>query len=247
MRACVQTSASCEVQDQHSAALIEYLSMKPERRGLRKAMLWVPFLLATSPGAIIADVPARDPAFNDHAAPVLSWWVEEEGARGAQGFHSAAARMSGDIGVTYIIFAEGRDEAALSLLSLSGVGRFRCASLDGTWTTPDDIVLPLPNLAATRQVTLGTKLHKQGRIQARLHVAEISCGMHRVPGKSMPQELFAVSGKILLSATATDLSGRSMRATLQVEAAAASPRPQAVLAVLFAPTKISSRSRGSSE
>lgn len=182
-------------------------------------------VLAAAPAALIAGGSVREKPFVDRKPPALSWWVEKEGERGAEGFHSAAGRMKADSGITYIISAEGRDNAALGRLSLSGVGTFRCASRDGAWTAPYDILLPLQNLLETQQVTVGQQIRTQGRIQRRLRVTEISCGSHRVPGQSTPQELFAVSGEILLRAVAADMTGGSVQGTLHIAATAASRQP----------------------
>lgn len=181
-------------------------------------------VMAAAIVAVIAGCAVRKPPFVDRTPPALSWWVEKEGQRGVQGFHSAAGTMKLDSGSAYVISSEARDNAALLRLSLSGIGTYRCATRDGSWAAPYDIIMPIPNLVELQPVTVGQQIRTNARIQYTLHVAATSCGRHRIPGQRVPQELFAVSGEILLRAAATDMTGGSVEGTLRIAAVSRLPR-----------------------
>lgn len=174
-------------------------------------------IVATAmPAAIVAvGVEAKD-SVADRTPPALSWWVEQEGKRGAQGFHSVDDRMDANSGTTYLISASAQDDTVLDRLSLGGMGSFHCATRDGSWAAPYEIVMAIPDRLETQEIAAGQQARTQGRIQLRLRVASISCGLHPVPGQPQPQELFATSGKIVLRSAAADMNGGEAQGALHI-------------------------------
>ena len=180
---------------------------------MKQQLLWIGLA-----GTVSSCMHFQEPVIADRTPPSLSWATEQEHSSGVQGYAGHQVRINIGSNEAFTIYSKADDVGGLNQVTLTGLATLRCATSDGRWTAPFEVIRALPDATETNRITIGKPMQQHTILKQEVRVAGLSCGEFAVPGKRLPQELFALSGKIQFRAHAMDYSGRSAEIAMLVTA-----------------------------
>lgn len=170
--------------------------------------------------AVIAgcQLPAEQAQVSD-APPVVTWNVVSMDAKALRQLADDGLSLRGDTTSEFRVSLRAADNVALSSVVLSVSGSFRCATAQGEWIAPYDVILDLPQQKFDGAGSLPTVAY----LERSLSVLGTSCGHFPVPYDRRQHELFAVAGSFTVHARAEDVSGKVRESTMTIDASDFNP------------------------